>query len=263
MRIALFRLLTELSSRKLLAQIVGRFAKSRLSRFLIPSFAKTYRIDIDSAEKTVQEYESLNAFFTRRLKAGVRPIAADEGLLTSPVDAKIMGLGPIEADRLLNIKGQDYSVRELLHHNARMSKYVHGFYIILYLSPTDYHRIHSPVTGTIVQKEHVPGKVYPVHEKSLRHIRHVLSRNERLTTYIEHECGELAMVKVGAMNVSSIQYVSPLPNDLTRGDEVAYFEFGSTVVLVMENGTFTPRPDLKAGDTVWMGTSLGELHPKI
>lgn len=261
-RLALFRLLTELSSRKFIARIVGHFAKSKASRFLIPRFAKAYNIDIDLAEKGITEYTSLNEFFTRRLKAGVRPIDSDESSLISPVDARIMSMGKVEADRLLNIKGQDYSVRELLHDNARMSKYQNGFFFVLYLSPTDYHRIHSPVTGTIMEKEHVAGKVYPVHEKSLLHISKVLSRNERLTTFIEHGYGEVAVVKVGAMNVSSIQYVDALPNQLIRGDELAYFEFGSTVVLVIEDGTFTPNPTLHEGDKVVMGSSLGALHSK-
>lgn len=262
MRVAFFRLLTELSSRKFIARIVGRFAKSRASRFLIPKFAKAYHIDLDLAEKGIMEYSSLNEFFTRRLKAGVRPIDADESALISPVDARIMGMGKTEADRIVNIKGQDYSIQELLHNNKRFSKYQNGYYFILYLSPTDYHRIHTPVTGRIVEKEHVPGKVYPVHERSLLHINRVLSRNERLTTFIEHKYGEVAVVKVGAMNVSSIQYVDPLPEELIRGDELAYFEFGSTVVLVIEADTFTPNPDMNTGDKVVMGSSLGTLHAK-
>ncbi len=261
-RLALFRLLTELSSRKFVAKIVGRFAKSKASRFLIPKFAKAYHIEVALAEKEITQYQSLNDFFTRRLKKDARPIDTNESSLVSPVDARIMGMGKVEADRLYNIKGQDYSIKELLHDNPRMIKYQNGFYYILYLSPTDYHRIHSPVTGRIVEKEHVAGKVYPVHEKSLLHISKVLSRNERLTTFIEHTYGEIAVVKVGAMNVSSIQYVDLHSDELVRGEELAYFEFGSTVVLVMEEGTFTPDDSLKVGDMVLMGSSLGILHSK-
>src|SRR5690606_18809828 len=105
-----------------------------------------------------------------------------------------------------------------------------GFYIVLYLSPTDYHRIHCPVSGKLLEREHVPGKVYPVNEFGMRHMKGTLSRNERLITYIRHGGGEAAVVKVGAMNVSSIQYVEPLGNTVERGQELAYFEFGSTVV---------------------------------
>lgn len=259
MRIILFRFLTELTSRKWIASLVGKFAKSRYSRFLIPHFAKVYNIDITLAEKPLKDYTSLNEFFTRRLKAGARPIDAQEHYVISPVDGKLMGMGVIEAEKILNIKGQDYSIRELLNNNPRLHKYIDGYYLILYLSPSDYHRIHAPVSGKIVEKEYVPGKLYPVHEKSLLHIRKVLSRNERLTTYIQHDFGEIAVVKVGAMNVSSIQYVQPNATEVKRGEEFAYFEFGSTVVLLMEHDTFKPQSSLNLNDHILMGTILGKI----
>jgi phosphatidylserine decarboxylase len=127
------------------------------------------------------------------------------------------------------------------------------------LSPTDYHRIHSPCSGEIAESEHVAGKVYPVNDFGLTFMRRVLSRNERLITYIRHEGGELALVKVGALNVSSIRYVEPRPHRVGRGDELAYFEFGSTVVLLTEDGTFEPGTDLGTGDIVRMGQRLGTL----
>lgn len=257
-----FRMLTELSSRKWLSRMAGAFAKSEASRWLIPHFAKTYRIRVEDAEKLIHEYRTLNEFFTRRLKSGLRPIDADPASLVSPVDARITGMGPIESGAMLNVKGQDYSVEELLNRSPRTVNYRNGFFFVLYLSPTDYHRIHAPVSGTIVEKERVPGKVYPVNEFGMRHMKKVLSRNERLVTYIAHEHGEIAVVKVGAMNVSSIRYVEPLPDQLERGEDLAYFEFGSTVVLLTETGIFTPRPDLAVGRAVKMGESLGTLHAK-
>lgn len=262
MKKSLFRLLTELSSRKALSQLTGAFAKSRFSRLLIPRFARTYGIRIEDAERPVQEYGSLNEFFTRRLKAGLRPVYDAPRALASPVDALITGMGPIEDGLILNVKGQDYTTEELLNRSPRLVNYKHGFYFVLYLSPTDYHRIHSPVAGNIVEKEHVPGKVYPVNDFGLRHMRRVLSRNERLITYIKHELGEVAVVKVGALNVSSIRYASPLPDELSRGGELAYFEFGSTVVLLMESGTFACRPDLQVGSKVKMGEWLGDFKAK-
>ncbi|CRF29002.1 phosphatidylserine decarboxylase [Mycobacterium tuberculosis] len=182
--------------------------------------------------------------------------------MVSPVDALITGMGSIQEGLIVNVKGQDYAIDELLNQSPRMINYKHGFYYVLYLSPTDYHRIHSPVTGTILEKEHVAGKVYPVNDFGLKHMRRVLSRNERLITYIQHETGEVAVVKVGALNVSSIQYVSPLPTKLNRGDELAYFEFGSTVVLLTESGTFNPRQDLKVSSWVAMGEALGTTKQK-
>lgn len=258
----LLRAMTELSSRKFISRMTGAFAKSGYSRHFIRRFAHTYRIAVEEAEKRLDEYSSLNEFFTRRLKPGSRTIDDAADALVSPVDAKITACGPIRDGLLLQVKGQDYTLDELLNGSPRVPQYRHGYYWVLYLSPTDYHRIHSPCSGDVVETEHVPGRVYPVNEFGLTFMRRVLSRNERLVTYIRHESGEVAVVKVGALNVSSIRYVEPLPKVLERGGELAYFEFGSTVVLLTEDGTMEPRTDLKVGDTVRMGERLGVLTDK-
>lgn len=258
----LFRLMTELSSRKTISRMTGALAKSNISRALIPWFAKTYGIRLEDAEKHASDYRSLNEFFTRRLKAGLRPIHPHEASLVSPVDAVITGIGPISPNHRFEVKGQTYTLEEILNGASRQIHYKNGFFLVLYLSPTDYHRIHSPVTGRIVEREHVPGKVYPVNEFGLRHMKRVLSRNERLISYIEHAFGEVAVIKVGAMNVSSIRYVEPLQDQLEKGQDLAYFEFGSTVVLLIESETFECRSDLQVGSQVKMGESLGVLHGK-
>lgn len=258
----ILRLLTELSSRKSLSRIAGFLAQSELSRFLIPRFAKTYKINTGEAEKPLAHYRTLNEFFTRKLVEGARPIDEAENTLVSPVDAVITGMGEMDKGRMFNIKGQNYELDELLNHSPRKMSYLHGFYFVLYLSPTDYHRIHAPVAGTIVEKEHIEGRVYPVNDFGLRRMTRVLSRNERLITYIQHTCGELALVKVGAFNVSSIQYDQPETNHLAKGQNLAYFQFGSTVVLLTADGCFTERADLHIGDKVKMGQSLGTLHTK-
>jgi phosphatidylserine decarboxylase len=255
----LLRLMTELSSRKFVSRVTGRFAKSSLSRRWISRFAAMYRIPVEEAEKKLEEYGSLNEFFTRRLKPGKRPIDRSEGSLVSPVDAKITACGVIKEGMLLQVKGQDYTIEELLNRSPRLSQYRNGYFWVLYLSPTDYHRIHSPCEGEIVESEHIPGRVYPVNEFGLTAMRRVLSRNERLVTYIRHDIGEVAVVKVGALNVSSIKYVEPRPTTLERGSDLAYFEFGSTIVLLTQDGTLEPRSDLKTGDRVRMGEKLGTL----
>ncbi|WP_123039494.1 archaetidylserine decarboxylase [Cohnella candidum] len=258
----LLRAMTELSSRKFVSRMTGAFAKSAFSRRFIRRFAETYRISVEEAEKKLEDYRSLNEFFTRRLKPGSRTVDSAADALVSPVDALITGCGPIRDGLLLQIKGQDYTLDELLNGSPRIPQYRNGYYWVLYLSPTDYHRIHSPCEGEIVETEHVPGRVYPVNDFGLTFMRRVLSRNERLVTYVRHGEGEVAVVKVGALNVSSIRYVEPLPKTLERGGELAYFEFGSTVVLLTEDGTLDPRTDLRTGDKVRMGERLGTLIPK-
>ncbi|OMF35920.1 phosphatidylserine decarboxylase [Paenibacillus sp. FSL H8-0548] len=258
----LLRSMTELSSRKWISSMTGRFAQSAASRPFISHFAKTYKIKTEEAEKPLSQYHTLNEFFTRRLKTGLREIHSDADSLVSPVDALITGAGPINQGTLVNVKGQDYTIDELLNRSPRASNYLNGYYIVLYLSPTDYHRIHTPVSGHIVEREHIAGKVYPVNDFGLRHMRRVLSRNERLITYMQHSEGEAAVVKVGAMNVSSIQYVQPLKSTMSKGEELAYFEFGSTVVLVLEDKTFTPRDNNLLGSKVQMGELLGSLRSR-
>lgn len=258
----LLRLITELSSRKWISKIVGTFAKSKWSKPFIPRFIQTYGIKPEEAEKSIHEYGSLNDFFIRKLRADLRPIQREADTLVSPVDALITAYGTIQDGLMMDIKGQNYTIHELLNDSPRTVNYIQGTYFVLYLSPTDYHRIHAPIEGTIVEKEHIPGKVYPVNDFGLLHMKKVLSRNERLITYIQHQYGETAVVKVGALNVSSIQYSDALTPELERGQELAYFEFGSTVVLLLENDTFEALPEVQIGNKVLMGEALGKIKEK-
>ncbi|WP_379130552.1 archaetidylserine decarboxylase [Paenibacillus sp. sgz500958] len=258
----LLRLMTELSSYRWLSKLMGYIAHSRISRFLIPVFIRIYQIPAAQAEKNPEEYRSLNEFFSRRLKTGMRPVAADPDALASPVDALITAMGEINAGTIMNVKGQDYSLEELLNHSPHLELYKKGYFFVLYLSPTDYHRIHSPLSGRLAESDYLKGRAYPVNEFGMRHMKNVLSRNERLITYIAGEYGEAAVVKVGAMNVSSIRYAQEDAKAWEKGEDLAYFEFGSTVVLLTESGTFTPRPGLTPETKVKMGEWLGTLHPR-
>ncbi|KAA9008566.1 phosphatidylserine decarboxylase [Paenibacillus spiritus] len=255
----LLRLMTELSSHRWLSRFMGACSHSRISRYFIPAFIRLYQIPVDEAEKDPGQYRSLNEFFSRRLKPGMRPVAEGADRVASPVDAQITAMGEVHSGTILNVKGQDYRLEELLNHSPHLELYKRGFFFILYLSPTDYHRIHAPISGRKVESDHIRGRAYPVNEFGMRHMRGVLSRNERLITYIAGAGGEAAVVKVGAMNVSSIRYTDEEADAWEIGDDLAYFEFGSTVVLLLENGTFTPRPGLTAGVKVKMGELLGAM----
>lgn len=255
-----YRLLTELSSRKSVSMLTGKLAKSKLSKGFISNFAKTYKINLSEAEKELQEYPTLNAFFTRRLKEGLRPIDAKVDTVVSPVDALITGIGEITEGTILNVKGQQYTVEEMLEDKEQEALYRNGHYVVLYLSPTDYHRIHTPISGEIVKHVHKIGKVYPVNDFGLKHAKRVLSRNERLITYIKNKDTEVAVVKVGALNVASIQLSDRLQSkNIKKGEELAFFEFGSTVVLLLKEGTFQFLSGLKEGDHVKLGEPIGVI----
>lgn len=254
--------MTELTSRKWISRLMGRFSHSKASRHIIPWFAKSYGIPLGEAEKEIREYRSLNEFFTRKLKGGMRPIHESADGLISPVDALITFMGEIRSGTIFNVKGQDYTLQDLLNRSPRAQTYEHGYAFVLYLSPTDYHRIHAPVTGKLLESEHIKGKVYPVNDFGMRNMKYVLSRNERLITYMSHERGEIAVVKVGAMNVSSIRYTDDQAISWNKGDDLAYFEFGSTVVLLTSNGSFEPSRELGVGRKVKMGEPLGRFYPR-
>ncbi|MEF2967919.1 archaetidylserine decarboxylase [Paenibacillus sp. M1] len=251
--------MTELTSRKWISGIIGRFSHSQLSRYAIPWFAKSYGIPLHEAEMELREYRTLNQFFTRKLKTGARPIHHELDGLTSPVDALITFMGKIESGTILNVKGQDYTLEDLLNRSPRAQAYEHGYAFVLYLSPSDYHRIHAPVTGTKLESEHIKGRTYPVNDFGMRRMKNVLGRNERLITYLSHSHGEIALVKVGAMNVSSIRYTDAQASSWSQGDDLAYFEFGSTVVLLTQTGTFQPSPERAPGQKIKMGEPLGRF----
>jgi phosphatidylserine decarboxylase len=188
--------------------------------------------------------------------------------VVSPVDARLTAYGPITASTILHVKGQTYRIDDLLgdaqtQPTSEAGRFTEGYFFVLYLSPTDYHRIHTPCDGIVRSKRHLPGKVYPVHDYAMTHIPQVLTRNERLITYLDHSRSSVidpvAVVKVGAMNVASIRYVAPFGNgsQLYKGEELAYFEFGSTVVLLIGTKQFAPRADLQHDDRVRQGETLG------
>ncbi|MDQ0338068.1 phosphatidylserine decarboxylase [Caldalkalibacillus uzonensis] len=256
----IFRLLTQLSSRRSISYLAGRLAKSKWSKRWIPHFIKVYRINVEEAEKRPEEYPHLNAFFTRRLKEGVRPIHPEPDTVVSPVDAIVTGIGEIREGTILNVKGQRYTLAEMLQDTEREKKYRNGYYLVLYLSPTDYHRIHAPISGEIIHTRSIKGKVYPVNRFGMQHMKRVLSRNRRLITYLQNEYTEVAIVKVGAMNVASIQWSERLQSKrVEKGDELAYFEFGSTVVLLIREESFQFIHGLTEGDRVKMGEPVGRM----
>ncbi len=257
----IFRLLTQLSSRRSISYLVGRVAKSRFSKRLIPYFIHVYKIDVSEAERPPEAYPHLNAFFTRRLKPGVRPIHPGPHVAVSPVDGTVTSMGIIRSDGMIVVKGKPYSLAEMLQDQDQEQRYRGGYFLVLYLSPRDYHRIHAPIGGRIVGTVHHRGTVYPVNPTGLQLINGVLAKNERLITYIEHDQTQVAVIKVGAMNVASIRWSDRLRStEVIKGEELAYFEFGSTVVLLFEPGSFALIEGLKEGDKVKMGQPIGYMN---
>jgi len=193
-------------------------------------------------------YRSFDAFFTRTLRAGARSISDQP--VVSPCDGRLTAQGPIDEGARLFVKGQPYEVGTLLGHAGAARRFVGGSFVVIYLSPRDYHRVHAPVDGNIVDVRGVPGDCYPVNSIGEQCVSRLLVGNRRVVVSIETADQQgVAVVMVGALIVGKITVnllgdddvsagehpVSPaLP--VSRGDEIGAFHLGSTVVLLAQAG---------------------------
>lgn len=240
-------------------------------------FMKLYRIDLDEAELgQVQSYRDFNHFFTRALKPGARTVVADPAVLASPVDGAVSRHGPIVDGTMIQAKGYDYSVSELLHGSKTAALFHKGSFCTLYLAPFNYHRIHMPAAGRMREWGYVPGRLFSVSTQAVRTIPKVFSRNERVYAIWETEQGPLAMILVGALFVGSIEtvwnglitpphgqkagaYVPATPVHLAKGQEMGRFNMGSTVILLAAPGMVGWSRHLAPHVPVRMGEALGTL----
>lgn len=254
----LYRLMIELTNGKWTSSMLRRFARSRASRFVVPSFAKIYQLNEAEMEKRVTDYPTLHDLFVRTLKQGARVIDKNEDSVVSPVDAVIEDIGPIKETSEIVVKGKTYSIEEMLGDPAVLTKYLNGTYMILYLSPSHYHRIHSPINGTVTKQWTLGAKSYPVNKLGLKYGVRTLAKNYRVITEVKTNYGHAAIVKVGAMFVNSIE-TTHKGSTLEKGGEMAYFSFGSTVVLLFEKDTFQVEANIQTPKDIKVGEKIGVL----
>ncbi len=260
---------------------VGWAARRELPRFLrgkiLGGFARAYGVDLGEAEKPLEEYPSLQALFTRRLRPGIRPQElALPGSVNSPVDGRIVSSGSIEKDSVLQAKGLPYRVSELLKHIPEPGRFEGGHYLTLYLAPRDYHRIHVPIEGCVVAVARVEGELWPVNDASTNHVPRLYERNRRATWLAQgtgaDEGLEVAAVCVGATHVGSVVLDArwlegrKLPKDggfevhglpCMPGEDLGTFEFGSTVVLLVGGPKTRDWAPLRTEGPVRVGQRLG------
>jgi phosphatidylserine decarboxylase len=257
----LYRLLIELTNGRWTSFILRGFARSKMSRFLVPSFAKVYHLNQEEMEKGLGEYQTLHDLFVRTLKKGARQIDQSNDSVVSPVDAVVEDVGKIRESSEIEVKGKIYTIEEMLGDKEVLTKYLNGTYMILYLSPSHYHRIHSPVSGSVLKQWTLGSKSYPVNKWGLKYGVRTLSKNYRVITEVKTEFGHVAVVKVGAMFVNSIE-TTYKGSVLEKGGEMAYFTFGSTVVLLFEKGIFQLNPAIKTPHDIKVGEILGVMFNK-
>ena len=234
-------------------------------------------MNVDEAELPLEAYETFGEFFVRRLKPGARPIAPGDDVVVSPVDGTVSQAGISTGGRLIQAKGRDYSLASLLGDEAEAKRFEGGAWTTIYLSPRDYHRIHAPLGGKILGWNYIPGHLWPVNRPSVRGVPELFAINERSVIWMETPLGRVALVAVGATIVGRIRLAfdelatnqgQPArsvrydePRVVGKGEEVAMFEIGSTVILCFEPGRvqlderLQPEVPLRLGERI--GGSAG------
>lgn len=247
--------------------------------FLIKQFIQLFKVDMTLAEEPKPEnYAHFNAFFTRTLIATARPIQADKTKILCPVDGVISQVGEINDYAVIQAKGKSYSLHDLLTAKIFAGTFRHGSFATLYLAPKDYHRIHMPLTGQLVNMIYVPGKLFSVDPITVRTVNAVFTKNERVINIFNTDIGYLAIIMVGALNVSSMETVwsgEITPNQqriirheqyahdeviLQQGEEMGRFNMGSTVIVLFQKDVIRWGSELSVGDPVIMGQNIADVR---
>lgn len=262
----------------LLSRLAGRLAASQrrwLRDRLIRRFVADYGVDLGEAARGIGQFASFNDFFTRELKPGARPLADAGAFILSPADGTVSQIGLINGGRIIQAKGRDYGVAELLGcAPTEAARFESGRFMTIYLSPKDYHRVHMPAAGRLAATTYLPGALFSVNQATAAGVDRLFARNERLACLFDGPDGRFASVMVGAMIVAGIETVwhgrwpthaaAPLREDFSAngpdfaaGDEMGRFHLGSTVVLLFEPARIDWLEGLQAGDPVRMGQAIG------
>lgn len=256
MKKAILKSFVELTGNPFVSTLLKSFSKSRLSRPLIPPFAKVFQIDQDEMEFPISEYKNLHDFFTRRLRENTRIIDNSPNTLVSPVDGIISDMGTLFNETNLLIKNQEYSITEILGDKYKAAPYLNGYYFILYLSPRHYHRIHFPISGKLSARYALGNKSFPVNNFGLLYGDKPFATNYRLISELVTKFGKIALIKVGALNINSIQVFHSNP-DFEKGEELGYFSFGSTVILFIEKTDYPFQSFITKNTEIKMGQPIG------
>lgn len=265
--------LLSLTPRKRGARTMGWFARTKASRMMVRMFVRMYGVDTSEMESPLAAYPTLEALFTRKLKAGARPIDAAPAGIVSPVDGLVAFVGRTSGGLVEVAPGRPTTIAHLLDETLDGERDC----VVIYLSPKDYHRVHVPREGAVVRWRYVPGTLWPVFPAAVKRVSKLFEKNERVAVRFETEHGPLDVVLVGAFGVGRITLSfcdlvtnsggnasvgEPVPRpQLGRGDELGVFHLGSTVVIVAPPGCW--RFTVNKGDRVRVGVSLGEATPRL
>ena len=250
-----------------------------LTHYLIKLYIKMFKINISECEEeNIEKYNTFCDFFTRKLKKGIHVVDKNNKSVVSSCDGRILQFGKIEDKSILQVKGIKTSIQSLLCNDKELSSiYSKGSFLTIYLSPKDYHRVHSPANGKLMKTLHVPGRLFSVADHAVECIKDLYAKNERLVCHFKDNSINFSVIFVGAINVSSIEtqwkgeVSPPMPKKListkygnkniviNKGDEVGMFKSGSTVVLLFtENVKLSDK--IKVNQAIRVGQKIGMIH---
>lgn len=258
-----------------------RFRFAPWKNWQIRWFVRRYGVDLGVVPDPAPEsYPHFNAFFTRELKPGARPLEAGPRAVVSPADGTLAAMGAIDGGRVFQAKGRDYSLAALFGGDERAAAvFDGGRFATIYLAPRDYHRVHMPLTGRLRSSVYIPGELFSVNPTTVDAIDGIFARNERVVSFFDTELGPMAITLVGAVFVGCIELVwrgvATPPRRrraqveryddadvvLEQGREMGRFNMGSTVILMLANPAAEWDSRMAPGLPVQMGRRIGRAPP--
>jgi phosphatidylserine decarboxylase len=266
-----------------LSQLMSRLTHSEnvaWKNFMIRQVIRLYGVNMDEAVSSdIPSYKSFNHFFTRELKPGVRPLTTEQNAIACPADGAVSQAGRIDGGTIFQAKGKSFTAIELLGGSEeRAAPFQDGVFATIYLSPKDYHRLHMPMTGTLREMVHIPGRLFSVNTATANVVPGLFARNERVAAIFDTEAGPMALVLVGAIFVSSVEtvwhgvvtppsvssvqtwrYDDDAPT-LKIGEEMGRFNMGSTIIVLFGKDRAKWTEGLVAGKTVRLGEMIGKIR---
>jgi phosphatidylserine decarboxylase len=266
-----------LCSKKIITRLAGALANQELPPALLQNFIRfynrVYKVDLTESQGNSEDYKTFNEFFKRDIDFSKRKVNRSSGTITSPVDGKIIRMGAIKKNDFYSAKGVDFSLGELVgEKNAEI--FTDGYYMSIYLSPSDHHRIYAPFDGEIFNFSYFDGKLLPVNNLGLKLFPKLFCINERLLTLMRNQQKKtVGILKIGAMIVGGISTQYPSVEKfhserdiisssvkpvfaVKKAEQIASFELGSMVLLLFAKGEFSPG-DFVIGQKVKVGEKIG------
>lgn len=258
---------------------IARIRHRATKDFLISKFVALYKVNVDEVKLDVPaDFATFNDFFVRELRDGARIIDTSDDSIVSPVDGTVSIAAAIRADSIIQAKGIDYSLDDLLATDLEEARaYTDGLFATIYLAPHNYHRVHAPLAGELLAARYVPGDLFSVNGATVARVDGLFRRNERLIMHFRTAWGPAALIFVGALNVGSISTLwsgeirprkrgvvdvidlSQPSRTVEKGDLLGWFNMGSTVIMLLPRNTCEWNKELMPGVSLRMGEAIGKL----